>query len=119
MIAAGLTITPGRQTQMDFSTPYIANVSEVLVSHANSATINRLEDLPGKPVAVVSDSSDIISLEMANQALGQAGLQPIEIIRTAPILDAEDILEMMNAEIHLSRQSHFTKSRAFNKTASR
>lgn len=100
MIAAGLTITPGRQAQMDFSVPYISNVSEVLVSHSRSSTVNRLEDLSGKRVAVVSDSSYIVNLEMANLSLGQAGLAPIEIIKAPAILDAEDILEMVNAEIY-------------------
>ncbi len=100
LIASGLTITPGRQARVDFSVPYIKNVTEVLVSHPRSPTVKRLEDLSGQRVIVVADSSYIVNLEMTNQALGQAGLTPIEIVKAAPILDAEDLLEMVNAEIY-------------------
>ena len=100
MIAAGLTMTPGREAEMAFSQPYINNVSEILISHPKSPKVERLEDLSGQRIIVVADSSYIIHLEMVNQALGRAGLAPIEIIKANPILDAEDLLEMVNAEIY-------------------
>jgi len=99
IIAAGLTITPERQTFLDFTAPYIKNVKEVLVSHKDSEKINRLEDLAGKRVIVVANSSYLVHLVMFNQFLGLNGLEPIEIITADSILEAEDILEMVNAGI--------------------
>lgn len=100
IIASGLTITTGREARVNFSEPYIKNVTEILVSHARSPTVEKLEDLSGQRVIVVADSSYIVNLELANQALGRAGLTPIEIVKASPILDAEDLLEMVNAEIY-------------------
>lgn len=100
IIASGLTITPGRKSLVNFSQPYISNVSEILVTHPRAPKVERLEDLSGKRVIVVSNSSYIVNLEMANQSLGRAGLAPIEIVKASPILDAEDLLELVNAEIY-------------------
>lgn len=100
MIAAGLTITPGREGQISFTQPYLSNINEILISHDRSPIIERLEDLAGQRVIVVANSSYIVHLEMLNQALGQTGLSPIEIVKANPLLDAEDLLEMVNARIY-------------------
>ena len=97
IIASGLTITPERQAAVDFTTPYIKNIQEILVSNKSLATVQRLEDLSEKQIIVVANSSYIIHLEQANQALGLLGLPGIEIIQADPVLEAEDLLEMVNA----------------------
>lgn len=99
IIAAGLTITPERQSFLDFTAPYIKDVKEVLVSHKDSPAITRLEDLAGQKVVVVANSSYLIHLVMFNQFLGLNGMEPIEIVTAESILEAEDILEMVNAGI--------------------
>jgi len=100
IIAAGLTITPGRESQLSFTQPYLSNINEILISHNRAPHIQRLEDLAGQRVIVVSNSSYIVHLEMINQALGLLGLPPIEIIKANPLLEAEDLLEMINARIY-------------------
>lgn len=97
IIASGLTITPERQAAVDFTIPYIKNIQEILVSNKNLAPVQRLEDLSDKQIIVVANSSYVIHLEQANQALGLLGLPGIEIIQADPALEAEDLLEMVNA----------------------
>jgi len=97
IIASGLTITPERQAAVDFTIPYIRNIQEILVSNKHLATVQRLEDLSEKQIIVVANSSYVIHLEQANQALGLLGLPGIEIIQADPALEAEDLLEMVNA----------------------
>ncbi len=99
IIAAGLTVTETRKNLALFTQPYITGVNEILVSHPNAAPIERLEDLSGRKIMIVAQSSYMVNLMLANQALGQLGLQPIEIISAPSTLDAEDILELVNAEI--------------------
>ena len=97
IVAAGLTVTPERQNLIDFTAPYIQNVQEILVSNANIPAPTKLEELSGKQVIVVSNSSYVIHLEKANQALGLLGLPSIDIVKADALLEAEDILEMVNA----------------------
>ncbi|WP_246261566.1 transglycosylase SLT domain-containing protein [Thiomicrorhabdus cannonii] len=100
MIASGLTITPERRARFDFTDPYISNIQEILIANKDADPVTRLEDLAGKQVLVVANSSYIIHLQMFNQFLGLNGLQPIEILTADPILEAEDILEMVNAGLY-------------------
>ncbi|VAW48495.1 Transglycosylase, Slt family [hydrothermal vent metagenome] len=97
LIASGLTVTAERKYIFDFTDPYIKNVQEILVSHQNSPIITRLEDLSNRQIIVVANSSYIIHIEQMNQALGRLGLPGIEIIQADPILEGEDLLEMVNA----------------------
>ncbi len=97
LIASGLTITPERAFLFDFTTPYIKDVKEILVSNNNATNITRLEDLSNQQIIVVANSSYIIHIEQMNQALGRLGLPGIEIVQANPILEAEDLLEMVNA----------------------
>ena len=98
--ASGLTVTPERLQLVDFTDPYITNVEEVLVSHVNAPRIEKMEDLSGKQVAVVNNSSYIIHLELMNQTLGKLGLEPIELVKVDPLLESEDILELVNERIY-------------------
>ncbi|VAW44361.1 hypothetical protein MNBD_GAMMA04-826, partial [hydrothermal vent metagenome] len=97
LIASGLTVTKERKYAVDFTDPYIKNVQEILVANQNSPVITKLEDLSNKQIIVVANSSYIIHIEQMNQALGRLGLPSIEIIQANPILEAEDLLEMVNA----------------------
>ena len=100
IIASGLTITPERSGFLDFTKPYITEVNEILVSNKNAPKVERLEDLSGQQVVVVANSSYVIHIEIFNQFLGLYSLDPIEVVQADPILEAEDILEMVNAGIY-------------------
>lgn len=96
LIAAGLKITPETQALVSYTQPYLENINVILVSNKNQPTITRLEELSGKQIMVVSNSSHIIHLERFNQGLGQLGLEPMEIIQADPALESEDLLEMLD-----------------------
>lgn len=108
IVAAGLTVTPERKNLIDFTKPYIKDVQEILVSNKNAPEPAKLEELSGKQIIVVSNSSYVIHLERANQALGLLGLPSIDIVRADSLLEAEDILEMVNAGLfdHTVVDSH-------------
>jgi len=97
IVAAGLTITPERESFIDFTQPYITDIKEILVSNKDNTAPNTLQELSGKQIVVVPNSSYIIHIERMNQALGRLGLPAIEIIKADPLLEAEDLLEMVNA----------------------
>lgn len=98
--ASGLTITPERELLVDFTNPYITKIDEILVSNSQADIILDLEDLSGKQVIVVANSSYMIHLAYINQELGKKGLEPIEIFRANPLLEAEDLLELVNEKIY-------------------
>jgi len=98
--ASGLTVTSGRQQLVDFTAPYITNVQEILVSHPDAPKISTLKDFSGKQVIAVSHSNYIVNLELINQTLGRLGLPPMEIIRAHALLEAEDLLEMVNQGLY-------------------
>ncbi|BBP45486.1 peptidoglycan lytic exotransglycosylase [Thiosulfatimonas sediminis] len=97
IIAAGLTLTPERSQLVDFTAPYISDINEILVANKDAEPITRFEELAGKQIVVVANSSYIVQLQQINQVLGGLGLDSIEVIQANTLLEAEDILEMVNA----------------------
>lgn len=97
IIASGLSITPERQQLVQFTQPYIQNVNEILVSNTFAEPVSKIEELSGKQVVVVANSSYVVNLQRINIALGALGLEAMEIIQADELLEAEDILEMVNA----------------------
>ena len=100
MVAAGLTITKGRQTSALFTRAYLKNVNEVLVTSQNADPIQTAEDLSGKTVLVMKGTSYEHSLAAFNQTLVGKGLKPITIkTESKGSITTEDILEMVNSSI--------------------
>jgi membrane-bound lytic murein transglycosylase MltF len=95
--AANLTVTPERQKLVDFTSPVISNVSEVVISGPASPAPASLDDMAGKQVFVRKSSSYYESLLALNQRFA-AAKKPAMIIKEAPeALEDEDLLEMLNA----------------------
>jgi membrane-bound lytic murein transglycosylase MltF len=95
--AANLTITPERQTLVDFSTAVYSDASEVVVAGPASPPIASLDELAGKEVFVRKSSSYYQSLEALNARFA-AEKKPLVTLREAPeTLEDEDLLEMLNA----------------------
>ncbi len=95
--AANLTITPERQTLVDFSVAGLSNVSEVVVAGPASPKIASLDELAGKEVFVRTSSSYYASLGALNAKFA-AEKKPLVTLREAPeTLEDEDLLEMLNA----------------------
>jgi membrane-bound lytic murein transglycosylase MltF len=97
--AAGLTITPERQKQVDFTDPYIKNVDEIIVAAKSATGLEHQKDLSGLKIHVVSGSSYVQHLKELNHQFDQEGLKPIEIIEASENLESEDLMQMVNAGI--------------------
>ena len=98
--AAGLTINPERQKQVSFSDPYFPEVEEVVVSHDGDQNISHLDGLSGQKVVVVKGSSYVHHLQRVSDELRQRGKAPIIVKEADEALEAEDILQMVNAGIY-------------------
>jgi membrane-bound lytic murein transglycosylase MltF len=95
--AAGLTITPERQEQIEFSDPMTRMLSEVLVTGPSAPEITRIEDLAGRELYVRASSSYRSSLDTVNAGLREQGLKEMVIRNISEHLEDEDLLEMVNA----------------------
>jgi membrane-bound lytic murein transglycosylase MltF len=97
VIAAALTITPGRLKLVDFTIPTRANVSEIVVTTPGTPAVPTPDDLSGTEVFVRKSSSYYESLVELNQSLA-ARNRPLVTINEAPeALEDDDVLEMVNA----------------------
>jgi membrane-bound lytic murein transglycosylase MltF len=95
--AAGLTVTPERQEEFDFSDPTLKNVSEIVVSGPASQPVAAVDDLSGREVYVRKGSIWHESLEKLNADLAKRGKSPAKLRFAPETLEDEDLLEMLNA----------------------
>ena len=98
LAVANLTITPERQSSIDFSIPVFSAINELLISQQQDDwQPQSLDDLSGREIHVRRSSSYYSSLSSINQQLTARGLAPARIIRVDEKLEDEDLLEMLNA----------------------
>ena len=95
--AASLTSTPEREQLVDFSEPFVSNVSEIVVTGASSPRISSVDDLAGKVVHLRKSSSYWEHLEGLNQRMVKEGKPPVKLVPASEDLEDEDLLEMVNA----------------------
>lgn len=95
--AANLTITEDRQKLMDFSDPFLDNVSELLVTGPAAPKVSSIDDLSGKSVHVRPSASYFESLKRINISFQKRGLPKVIIIPADQYLEDGDLLEMVNA----------------------
>ncbi|HHB75209.1 MAG TPA: lytic transglycosylase F, partial [Desulfobulbus sp.] len=97
-IAAGnLTITPARSKRVDFSTPLLTGIDEIIVTHKPGPGLHSIFDLAGRKVFVRKNSSYYESLQRLNGSLHDLGKKPVRIELVDEYLEDEDLLEMVNA----------------------
>lgn len=97
--AADLTITPDRLKQVDFTDPVRSGVREILVTRSDLADVTQEADLAGLEVHVRASSSYHDSLLALNDRLGKAGLDELGIRQVDEILEDEDLMEMVAADL--------------------
>jgi membrane-bound lytic murein transglycosylase MltF len=97
LAAANLTITPERLAEVDFSTPLLEGVREIVVSGPDARPLASLDDLAGREVWVRASTSQHASLRALNERLAARGLAPVAIHLANDHLETEDLLEMLNA----------------------
>ena len=98
--AAGLTITEARKKRVAFSSPYRKNVGEIVVAARNARALTAADDLSGRRVHVVSGSSYVTHLREMNTRFKKGGRSPVKIVEVDPNLEAEDVLQMVNAGVY-------------------
>ena len=96
---ANLTVTPERLRSVDFSKPVNASVREVLVTGPAAPVVEDLDDLSGKPVVVTRASSYYESLVELNRRFAREGRLEVGIQIADARLEAEDLLELVNAGV--------------------
>lgn len=94
---ANLTRTAEREALVDFSLPFLDNVREIVASGPRAPHISRLEDLAGRSVFLRRSSSFHDHLRAVNADFAARGLRPIRILAADDHLEAEDLLEMLDA----------------------
>ena len=97
MIAADLTVTAERRKQVIFSRPLLKDINEVVVTGPSSPPLENIRDLSGHEIVVRESSSYFEHLQQLNEQLVNDGLDPIVIHKADELLEAEDLLEMVNA----------------------
>lgn len=95
--AANLTITQERKKKVDFSDPFLTNVSEILITGPAAPAIKCLDDLAGKKIHVRLSSSYYGSLKRLNASFKKQGKPSMKIIPADEYLEDSDLLEMVNA----------------------
>ena len=100
VIAAGMTITAERSKKVEFTTPYRANISEMLVRHKDAKRPLTAAQLAGKTVHVVKGSSYYTHLKHLSNELKKENKPAINIIEADENLVSEDLLQMVNAGIY-------------------
>jgi membrane-bound lytic murein transglycosylase MltF len=97
--AGGLTITPERQRLVAFAKPHLSDVDEIVVTSKSVENLRTLDDLAAREVRVVSGSSYVQHLRELNDDLQRRGKTPVRIVEAAQSIEAEDLLEMVNAGV--------------------
>lgn len=97
--AALLTLTPERQRDFAFASGESVTVDELVVTHDSIDDVDSIEDLAGRQVHVLRNSSYAEHLRALNKQFVAKGLKAIDIQEADSELLSEDILEMVDAGI--------------------
>ncbi len=96
VIAAGMTATEERASNVAFSQPYVTKISEVVVRNKDAPPLASVDDLSGRVVLVQRGSSHAAGLRALGQRLEAAGRAPPRIVEAPAMFAAEDILPLVN-----------------------
>jgi membrane-bound lytic murein transglycosylase MltF len=97
LIIADLVVTPEREKVVDFSEPMWRGVKEIVVTGLSGPQIATLDELAGKEVFVRRTSSYYEHLQGLNKRFASERKPAVKIRIADEDLEAEDILEMVNA----------------------
>ena len=97
-IAAGdITITEELSKKVAFSTPFIRNVREIVITGKDVPELDSPEALSGKEVAVARSTSYYESLTKLNERLAAQGKPPVAITIVPDTLEVADLMDMTAA----------------------
>jgi membrane-bound lytic murein transglycosylase MltF len=99
LVAADLTITDERSAQVDFARPMLSGINEVVVTGPDVEAIGSIDDLAGREIVVRESSSYYEHLQALVAQMERDGLEAPVIVAADEILEAEDLLEMIDGGI--------------------
>jgi membrane-bound lytic murein transglycosylase MltF len=97
--AAGINASRDGSRRVAFSAPYVTDVRHVVVAHRGAERLRRVSDLAGRDVYVARSSRAVEHLDRLNHHLHGKGRPPVRVVEGNRYLQAEDILDMVNAGI--------------------
>ena len=95
-VAADLTITEERAAAFSFSRPMLTGINEIVVTGPEGPELLTIDDLAGQEIAVRASSSYFEHLQRLADDFRERGLEPPEIRIVDELLEAEDLLEMLD-----------------------
>jgi len=96
-VAADLTPTEARSHDFNFSRPLLTGINEVIVTGPAAPKIATLDDLAGLEITVRPSSSYFEHLQRLGATMEEAGVEAPRIKHADELLEAEDLLEVVNA----------------------
>jgi membrane-bound lytic murein transglycosylase MltF len=96
-VAGNLTVTPERLAEVDFASPWLRDVKEIVVTGPAAATLADLSALSGQTIRVRASSSYATHLAALGARFAAEGRKPIDVRPISEDLEDEDILEMVSA----------------------
>ena len=87
MIASGYTITPEREKLIDFSSPTVTGIKDIVVGGPSAPPIKSIADLADQHIYVRENSSYQQSLTRLNDSFRRSGLKPLHIEFIGPYLE--------------------------------
>jgi membrane-bound lytic murein transglycosylase MltF len=96
LIAGDLTITGERASRLAFTRPLLTDINEIVVTGPAAAPVDAMDDLAGRDIVVRASSSYFEHLQERVGDFRARGLEPPEIVPADEILEAEDLLEMLD-----------------------
>ncbi|HEY2561705.1 MAG TPA: transporter substrate-binding domain-containing protein [Caldimonas sp.] len=95
--AANLSITPQRESVVDFAAPILTDVQEVVITGPASPPLSTLDDLAGQEVFVRKSSAPYERLVELNQRLAAENKPQVKLKEAPEELEDEDLIEMLGA----------------------
>lgn len=97
LVAGDLTITAERAAQFDFSRPLLRNIDEVIVTGSAAPLLETIDSLAGQEIYVRESSSYFEHLQALGVEFEKRGLERPVVKLIDELLEAEDILELLDA----------------------
>ena len=96
IVIASLSITPERQSIVDFSIPASKPISEILLTGPSARHLDSIDDLAGETIYVRQSSSYRESVETLNERFRREGRALVDIEPVSEHLEDDDLIEMVS-----------------------
>ena len=99
VVAAGIRRSSSSPPTVDYTTPYLKGVSEVLITHRQAPAVNSIDELSGRRIHVLPGWQDSATLRRINARLLVKGHPPLEQVPSSGLLTSEDMLDLVNSGV--------------------